>query len=219
MGVSVPSRGLCFQSQSEHQTITVTIEGTFPSPLGDCVFNLALDEYNDCWIFEFPSPLGDCVFNLVRGGCNYEKESSFRPLSGIVFSIKLKPQRFTHPYRSFRPLSGIVFSIGVQFVDERPVDVQVSVPSRGLCFQSKPDGVIYTQIGLVSVPSRGLCFQSRVNNNAIVIIAVAFPSPLGDCVFNRGPPLYPVQACVSVPSRGLCFQSHCQIDASVQIYR
>ena len=130
--VSVPLSGLCFQSKivtyilwlnsgrfrplsgivfsisiRSIKLLSVTIEGTFPSPLGDCVFNLALDEYNDCWIFEFPSPLGDCVFNLVRGGCNYEKESSFRPLSGIVFSIKLKPQRFTHPYRSFRPLSGI----------------------------------------------------------------------------------------------------------------
>ena len=37
----------------------------------------------------------------------------------------------------------------------------VSVPSRGLCFQSEqaPDDYIY--VVDVSVPSRGLCFQSR----------------------------------------------------------
>ena len=61
----------------------------------------------------------------------------------------------------------------------------VSVPSRGLCFQSPTNpvtpGVLRTT---VSVPSRGLCFQS---DNILYIIAglVTFPSPLGDYVFNR----------------------------------
>ena len=82
----------------------------------------------------------------------------------------------------------------------------VSVPSRGLCFQSDYDVYIRRDYRFVSVPSRGLCFQSSIADNGqfaqfsfrplsgIVfsieysrqwaVRAIQFPSPLGDCVFN-----------------------------------
>ena len=59
---------------------------------------------------------------------------------------------------SFRPLSGIVFSI-VLVRCRCMVFLVVSVPSRGLCFQSTKD-YDNTYYHDVSVPSRGLCFQS-----------------------------------------------------------
>ena len=86
---------------------------------------------------EFPSPLGDYVFNLYSLMAYFSLiRSSFRPLSGIMFSIDFKRimegmevSRFPSPLgdyvfnpllelyqpqkhrQRFRPLSGIMFSI------------------------------------------------------------------------------------------------------------
>ena len=60
---------------------------------------------------------------------------------------------------SFRPLSGIMFSIFETAVEAK-IYQAVSVPSRGLCFQSKT--------------------MKRKGNNIMT-----FPSPLGDYVFNH----------------------------------
>ena len=60
--VSVPSRGLCFQSIAYF----IGISGSA----------------------EFPSPLGDYVFNLLNFSNNKFFNVRFRPLSGIMFSIE-----------------------------------------------------------------------------------------------------------------------------------
>ena len=83
--VSVPSRGLCFQSRR--------------GPLRFCFGIL------------FPSPLGDYVFNRVWNMTKKERLTSFRPLSGIMFSIRNGKNIFQRLQNSFRPLSGIMFSI------------------------------------------------------------------------------------------------------------
>ena len=60
----------------------------FPSPLGDYVFNHVFDSEgveNVC--LEFPSPLGDYVFNQLHILSASAAARSFRPLSGIMFSI------------------------------------------------------------------------------------------------------------------------------------
>ena len=105
----------------------------------------------------------------------------------------------------FRPLSGIMFSIKDKFHDMTYKEA-VSVPSRGLWFQLL-NTLSISFCCNVSVPSRGLCFQSNNNikgSNAFI----AFPSPLGDYVFNPTWEQIMALACiVSVPSRGLCFQS------------
>ena len=84
----------------------------------------------------------------------------------------------------------------------------VSVPSRGLCFQSRMaerlgipverrfrplSGIMFSilildfgkkPVFIVSVPSRGLCFQSNMYTLKVNTL-LEFPSPLGDYVFNH----------------------------------
>ena len=84
---------------------------------------------------KFPSPLGDYVFNPKVCDKREEGQQCFRPLSGIMFSIQ-------------------------KYVITERKDNNVSVPSRGLCFQS-----ISWQCGTTTHKK--------------------FPSPLGDYVFNR----------------------------------
>ena len=83
----------------------------------------------------------------------------------------------------------------------------VSVPSRGLCFQSKRGIVENTRPHVVSVPSRGLCFQSIISKTKH--IAPPRFRPLSGIVFSisEAEALYKEERIVSVPSRGLCFQS------------
>ena len=86
MEVSVPSRGLCFQSELQDITLR-EFAPMFPSPLGDCVFNPNIENRNNTRLW------------------------GFRPLSGIVFSIIMNPVSSDLFNICFRPLSGIVFSI------------------------------------------------------------------------------------------------------------
>ena len=96
-----------------------------------------------------------------------------------IFTIK--DNRYS---RDFRPLSGIMFSI-VKRTILIDAAIIVSVPSRGLCFQSAQSEISKIERGKkVSVPSRGLCFQSTMIL-ALPISVSVFPSPLGDYVFNQ----------------------------------
>ena len=66
--VSVPSRGLCFQS-----SFVLHVKrgkNVFPSPLGDYVFNRCKFERRKP-DGVFPSPLGDYVFNRGALVCTY----------------------------------------------------------------------------------------------------------------------------------------------------
>ena len=129
------------------------------------------------------------------------------------------------------PLGDYVFNPVIYYKHTK--HMLVSVPSRGLCFQSiakrchkwymgefpSPlgDYVFNQAIGndfiarrLVSVPSRGLCFQSNCFTVIKHLSALEFPSPLGDYVFNPNMMMKRKgnnTMTVSVPSRGLCFQS------------
>ena len=85
---------------------------------------------------KFPSPLGDYVFNPKVCDKREEGQQCFRPLSGIMFSIDK-------------------LAMWNDYAQE------------------------------VSVPSRGLCFQSQRKHHLLTCIALKFPSPLGDYVFNR----------------------------------
>ena len=158
----------------------------FPSPLGDCVFNLVLALTHAMQeTKEFPSPLGDCVFNPR------------------IKTILIKFMGFVSV-----PSRGLCFQ-SINRDSFMGAMKAVSVPSRGLCFQSVVRCASKSIVsGFVSVPSRGLCFQSEkyhVDDDGVW----RFPSPLGDCVFNLLLNLlYDIpQEKVSVPSRGLCFQS------------
>ena len=131
----------------------------------------------------FPSPLGDYVFNQRLLTEEYVK-SSFRPLSGIMFSINTQ-DRFTRTIFQFpSPLGDYVFNLVALNDDELFINT-VSVPSRGLCFQSMCIRLIRSLFETVSVPSRGLCFQSIMTGSYNETLST-FPSPLGDYVFNQG---------------------------------
>ena len=155
---------------------------------------------------EFPSPLGDYVFNQEYKKADEELRDVSVPSRGLCFQSN--PYNSLVVLRcSFRPLSGIMFSIGPSQTYLSKL-YTVSVPSRGLCFQSTTEGANhYDKTRIVSVPSRGLCFQSTSINlyrtewngfrplsgimfsicvcNRRLILIVMFPSPLGDYVFNR----------------------------------
>ena len=157
-------------------------EGMFPSPLGDYVFNpddpelmqaicdsfrplsgimfsIFAKTYHKLDTFKFPSPLGDYVFNrLLKEAENMTKLKFPSPLGDYVFNLTSFELALTIRL-CFRPLSGIMFSIQKYVIKERK-DNNVSVPSRGLCFQS-----ISWQCGTTTHKK--------------------FPSPLGDYVFNR----------------------------------
>ena len=91
--------------------INLQYNTTFPSPLGDYVFNQNGEDIR-IHIAKFPSPLGDYVFNQ-------SDNHKICPRTGV----------------RFRPLSGIMFSIRRNETDTGR-KLKVSVPSRGLCFQS-----------------------------------------------------------------------------------
>ena len=178
--VSVPSRGLCFQSNERR--VCIGHQTPFPSPLGDYVFNRLLKEAENMTKLKFPSPLGDYVFNLT----------SFE----LALTIRL----------CFRPLSGIMFSIQKYVIKERK-DNNVSVPSRGLCFQS-----ISWQCGTTTHKKFPSPLGDYVFNRLLLQKSYhwpwLFPSPLGDYVFNHAVnAIMHGSFSVSVPSRGLCFQS------------
>ena len=133
--VSVPSRGLCFQSNNNIKGSNAFI--AFPSPLGDYVFNRKKKPCEPMNLEKFPSPLGDYVFNRIR---------------------KLRWQAIYH--KTFpSPLGDYVFNLLLP-VFRAIAPILVSVPSRGLCFQS--------------------CFFVFE-----FLACYMFPSPLGDYVFNR----------------------------------
>ena len=81
-------------------------------PLSGIVFSIYYFKDKTYSTTTFPSPLGDCVFNLRSRGALQRRAYRFRPLSGIV-----------------------VFNLRESF-DFKNVNEAVSVPSRGLCFQS-----------------------------------------------------------------------------------
>ena len=130
----------------------------------------------------------------------------FRPLSGIMFSIKgVVYEMAFADYKFPSPLGDYVFNLKCK--TRNISDEFVSVPSRGLCFQSGELRGVYRYRQGVSVPSRGLCFQSKklgfkwaskksfrplsgimfsiFHYTAPVYSVLKFPSPLGDYVFNR----------------------------------
>ena len=87
---------------------------------------------------------------------------------------------------SFRPLSGIVFSISVHNLIFPIFAQPVSVPSRGLCFQSNyEENVLCASRRKSFRPLSGIVFSiywdGQVNGFGGRRM---FPSPLGDCVFN-----------------------------------
>ena len=119
--VSVPSRGLCFQSWWTKGEWTYAWKVSVPSR-GLCFQSGTFLSRHLKNIWLFPSPLGDYVFNrkgtkVMRVYC-----VGFRPLSGIMFSIKCT----MYKYRIY---------------------TSVSVPSRGLCFQSKVNEIEYWDNG------------------------------------------------------------------------
>ena len=120
-----------------------------------------------------------------NGDRHHEGLLRFRPLSGIVFSIKQHLETIEDTIAAVSvPSRGLCFQSIKSFKNIR-IPPTVSVPSRGLCFQSASWQYHWKpQSNIVSVPSRGLCFQS-------------FQQLLQVLILQR----------VSVPSRGLCFQS------------
>ena len=85
----------------------------------------------------------------------------------------------------------------------------VSVPSRGLCFQSTKQEKVLQALE-VSVPSRGLCFQSKNAQEVKSEYRRCF-RPLSGIMFSISTwyniTIEGKRKVVSVPSRGLCFQS------------
>ena len=154
--VSVPSRGLCFQSGGIYELLRC-VQKKFPSPLGDYVFNHKNNRSKMVLLRVSVPSRGLCFQSIAKLYFN-SLASCFRPLSGIMFSIFF-PRTYTVYPICFRPLSWIMFSIdygAYMFFG----GITVSVPSRGLCFQSDTDCSIMESSKEVSVPSRGLCFQS-----------------------------------------------------------
>ena len=85
----------------------------FPSPLGAFFFNLVDEQrIKDAAEARFPSPLGAFFFNLCFMSIIGRRVTSFRPLSGLSFSIL------------------VLLSI------KALLESDVSVPSRGFLFQS-----------------------------------------------------------------------------------
>ena len=204
--VSVPSRGLCFQSPL--QLVSDTIHLSFPSPLGDYVFNRKKKPCEPMNLEKFPSPLGDYVFNRIRKlrwQAIYHKTFP-SPLGDYVFNRFLSPLQCPTGFSVSVPSRGLCFQSDEKKLNE--LQMTVSVPSRGLCFQScdidydldfnfesfRPlSGIMFSiikkgernmnKLEQVSVPSRGLCFQSEKGDKKYEKI-LWFPSPLGDYVFN-----------------------------------
>ena len=230
-----PLSGIMFSIVDIKSTVQ-KLSKKFPSPLGDYVFNHGtINGSLRIMKIKFPSPLGDYVFNLKfnfgkhvnrivsvpsRGLCFQSKYNvtvtqvgifGFRPLSGIMFSIGWKTRTRNSRPRSFpSPLGDYVFNHAYNSAI-LCINKSVSVPSRGLCFQSRVYGSRYVKgTQRVSVPSRGLCFQSGIVAGCTVKSFIGFrplsgimfsidcphrdtyrrlprrfPSPLGDYVFNR----------------------------------
>ena len=87
--------------------------------------------YEKIW---FPSPLGDYVFNRKEDNKKFLQGLVSVPSRGLCFQSQMITS-IQWMILSFRPLSGIMFSIFDALGNA--VDKQkVSVPSRGLCFQS-----------------------------------------------------------------------------------
>ena len=86
--VSVPSRGLCFQSLTA-LFLNGNSKRKFPSPLGDYVFNRLLLQKSYHWPWLFPSPLGDYVFNLARPNILEEKIEVSVPSRGLCFQSNI----------------------------------------------------------------------------------------------------------------------------------
>ena len=135
----------------------------FPSPLGDYVFNHKMSSNRTENMKKHVSvPSRGLCFqsNHVREKIRRLLEVVSVPSRGLCFQSRPEWYQRRGNRKGFRPLSGIMFSIR-RF--ERMVNATrgiVSVPSRGLCFQSKSITIKQTHIAFVSVPSRGLCFQS-----------------------------------------------------------
>ena len=135
MGIaSVPSRGLCFQSSINYIISCISCFVSVPSR-GLC----------------FQSP------NYCSRSSRRRK--SFRPLSGIMFSIGYVGIVWYEELEFPSPLGDYVFNRAILSRFGKPIS-GVSVPSRGLCFQSR-DWEMMSIGERVSVPSRGLCFQSH----------------------------------------------------------
>ena len=130
-------------------------------------------------------PLSGIMFSIDSHCSSSSSEHiRFRPLSGIMFSI---PDNFRsmHAHISFRPLSGIMFSIE-KLILKRSRTWRFR-PLSGIMFSISFTMRRIYGLKIVSVPSRGLCFQSAMwayNNSKFL----QFPSPLGDYVFNQEPP-------------------------------
>ena len=133
----------------------------FPSPLGDYVFNLPDVFTNRKIEWEFPSPLGDYVFNHInRGGSRYYFDQFPSPLGDYVFN-HMDWLALSMEIESFRPLSGIMFSIKMHEFKEQEVK-RFPSPLGDYVFNNLHTQTLHI-FGIVSVPSRGLCFQSTLN--------------------------------------------------------
>ena len=156
MVVSVPSRGLCFQSNRNASFCTSSLG--FPSPLGDYVFNPTVLRRFECMVSVSVPSRGLCFQSVLLLSMDTLLQC-FRPLSGIMFSINIMSVYDLKLPKFPSPLGDYVFNQMKEAMN-RSRNGHVSVPSRGLCFQSN-GGIKWTSsIFGVSVPSRGLCFQS-----------------------------------------------------------
>ena len=167
----------------------------FPSPLGDYVFNQSQTTLQNMIMKGSFRPLSGIMFSIQRAFFKSHWPSCFRPLSGIMFSIILWKFWKKKGRNCFRPLSGIMFSI---------------IKKMGFKWASKKK--FPSPLGdYVFNPRRRCCIQT----------VIQFPSPLGDYVFNLSVEMRvnTKRRSVSVPSRGLCFQSQLRRRRKERIFR
>ena len=108
--VSVPSRGLCFQSIS--RCFLRSSNCKFPSPLGDYVFNLQNSGLFTGGLFVSVPSRGLCFQSReLREANNLTQEEVSVPSRGLCFQSLSTLSLFVIMKSSFRPLSGIMFSI------------------------------------------------------------------------------------------------------------
>ena len=109
----------------------------------------------------------------------------FRPLSGIMFSIGWKTRTRNSRPRSFpSPLGDYVFNHAYNSAI-LCINKSVSVPSRGLCFQSGIVAGCTVKSFIGFRPLSGIMFSIDCpHRDTYRRLPRRFPSPLGDYVFN-----------------------------------
>ena len=134
------------------------MQAEFPSPLGDYVFNRHLIEVKGIYPYGF-RPLSGIMFSIYKvSRVSTTRPFCFRPLSGIMFSISscVSFRRSKGVFPS--PLGDYVFNLSFSWLT-RLLTFRFR-PLSGIMFSIHSKGVALLQGEWVSVPSRGLCFQS-----------------------------------------------------------